>query len=99
VLEVVTAPALEEMARCGEVKRRPVARRGCCRFAFRRTASALGGFEPKQRMGEEENGGPARRVVEEEGGGGLAAGKTHGRRRRAVSGDPDREKQGRRRSR
>jgi hypothetical protein len=29
---------------------------------------ALGGFEPKRRMGEGENGGPARHVEEEEGG-------------------------------
>jgi hypothetical protein len=62
----------------------------------------FGGFEPKRRMGEGENRGPTQHMEEEEGG--LAAGKTHGRRRRAVSGgraprDPDREKQGRRRSR
>jgi hypothetical protein len=48
------------------------------------TAGELGGFEPKQRMGEGENGGPTWRVEEEEGS--LAASKTRGRRRRVVSG-------------
>jgi hypothetical protein len=83
-LGVVTAPALEEMARCGEVRRPPAARRGCCRFAFRRTAGVLGGFEPKRRMGEGENGG--RLSVWKRKKGCLAAGKARGRWRRAVLG-------------
>jgi hypothetical protein len=56
----------------GGGRRSGLMQRRAWRRRWLKTAGALGGFEPKRRMGEGENGGPARRVEEEEGG--LAAG-------------------------